>query len=158
MPKFCPCKRNRSCMVECLLSRFSYVLFVTPWTVAHQAPQSMGFSRQEYWSGLPCPPPEDLPDPGIETIFQVQNRVPMHFPGSTSGKEPTCQCRRHKRCSFSSRVGENPWRRAWQPTPVFLPGESHGQRSLADCSPWGHSEPDTTEVAKHTYSLRGLNQ
>ena len=41
-------------------------LFVTPWTVAHQAPLSMGFSRQEYWSRLPCPSPEDLPDPRIE--------------------------------------------------------------------------------------------
>ena len=40
--------------------------FVTPWTVAHQAPLSMGFPRQEYWSGLPCPPPGDLPNPGIE--------------------------------------------------------------------------------------------
>ena len=39
---------------------------MTPWTVAHQAPLSMGFSRQEYWSGLPCPPPGDLPDQGIE--------------------------------------------------------------------------------------------
>ena len=41
-------------------------LFVTPWTVAHQAPPSMGFSRQEYWSGLPFPSPGDLSDPGIE--------------------------------------------------------------------------------------------
>ena len=41
-------------------------LFVTPWTIAHQAPLSMGFSRQEYWSGLPFPSPGDLPDPGIE--------------------------------------------------------------------------------------------
>ena len=41
-------------------------LFVTPWTVAHQAPPSMGFSRQEYWSGLPLPSPGDLPDPGTE--------------------------------------------------------------------------------------------
>ena len=41
-------------------------LFVTPWTVAYQAPLSMGFSRQEYWSGLPFPSPEDRPDPGIE--------------------------------------------------------------------------------------------
>ena len=41
-------------------------LFVTPWTVAHQAPPSMGFSRQEYWSGVPFPSPEDLPNPGIE--------------------------------------------------------------------------------------------
>ena len=41
-------------------------LFATPWTVAHQAPPSMGFSRQEYWSGLPLPSPGDLPDPGIK--------------------------------------------------------------------------------------------
>ena len=41
-------------------------LFVTPWTVAHQAPPSMGFSRQEYWSGVPFPSPGDLPNPGIE--------------------------------------------------------------------------------------------
>ena len=41
-------------------------LFVTPWTVAHQAPPSMEFSRQEYWSGLPLPSPGDLPNPGIE--------------------------------------------------------------------------------------------
>ena len=41
-------------------------LFTTPWTVAHQAPLSVGFSRQEYWDGLPCPPPEDLCNPGIE--------------------------------------------------------------------------------------------
>ena len=41
-------------------------LFVTPWAVAHQAPMSVEFSRQEYWSGLLCPPPGDLPDPGIE--------------------------------------------------------------------------------------------
>ena len=41
-------------------------LFTTPWIVAHQAPLSVGFSRQEYWSKLPCPPPGDLPDPGIE--------------------------------------------------------------------------------------------
>ena len=51
-------------------------LFATPWTVAHQAPLSMGFSRQEYWSGLPCPPPGDRPNPGIEprsTSLQVDS-------------------------------------------------------------------------------------
>ena len=54
-------------MRVCKLSRFSCVrLIVTLWTVAHQAPLSMGFSRQEYLSGLPCPPPGDLPHPGIE--------------------------------------------------------------------------------------------
>ena len=50
-------------------SCFSRVqLFVTLWTVACQAPLSMGFPRQEYWSGLPCSPPEDLLDPGVETV------------------------------------------------------------------------------------------
>ena len=51
-----------------VLSCFSPVsLFVTQWTVAYQAPLSVGFSRQEYWSGLPCPSPGDLPNPGIES-------------------------------------------------------------------------------------------
>ena len=55
-------------MHVCMLSHFSRVrLFATPWTVAWQAPLSMGFSRQEYWSGLPCPS-GDLPDPGIEPV------------------------------------------------------------------------------------------
>ena len=50
-----------------MLSRFSHVqFFATQWTVDHQAPLSMGSSKQEYWSGLPCPPPGDLPNPGIE--------------------------------------------------------------------------------------------
>ena len=53
----------------CILSHLSHVrLFVTLWTVALQAPLSIGFSRQEYWSGLPCPSPGDLPDPGIEPV------------------------------------------------------------------------------------------
>ena len=54
----------------CVLSHFSCVwLFVTLWTIACQAPLSMGLSRKECWSGLPCPPPGDLSDPGIEPIF-----------------------------------------------------------------------------------------
>ena len=44
-------------------------LFATPWTVARQAPLSMEFSKQEYWSGFPCPPPGDLPDPEIEPTY-----------------------------------------------------------------------------------------
>ena len=56
-------------MRECVLRHLSHVqLFATLWTVAPQAPQSMGFSRQEYWFGLLCPPPRGLPDPGIEPI------------------------------------------------------------------------------------------
>ena len=50
-----------------MLSRFCHVqFFAAPWTEAHHAPLSIGFSRQEYWSRLPCPPPGDLPDPGIK--------------------------------------------------------------------------------------------
>ena len=64
---------------------------------------------------------------------------------STNGKEPTGQCRRRKRCRFDPWVGKIPWRKSRQPTPVFLPGESHGQSSLAGYSPWGHKELDTTE-------------
>ena len=53
----------------CVLSHFSHVqLFTTLWTVAYQTSLSMGFSRQEYWSGLPCPPPGDLHDPRIELV------------------------------------------------------------------------------------------
>ena len=61
----CACK-------VCVPSLFSHVwFFVTPWTVAHQAPLSMRFSQEECWSGLPCPPPEDLPDSGIEPMSPV---------------------------------------------------------------------------------------
>ena len=51
------------------------------------------------------------------------SRLTLGFPGGASGKESTCQCRRHRRCEFNPWVGKNPWRRAWQPTPVFLPGK-----------------------------------
>ena len=59
----------------------------------------------------------------------------------TGGKESTCQCRTH---GFDLWVGKITWRRKWQPTPVFLPGRSYEQRSLAGYSPWGHKESDTT--------------
>ena len=62
-----------------------------------------------------------------------------------SGKESTRQCRRCKRWGSSPLVGEIPWRRKWQPTPVLLPGEFHGQRSLMGYSPWSRKELDRTE-------------
>ena len=60
-------------------------LSATPWTVAYHTPPSMGFSRQEYWSGLPFPSPEDLPDPGIESM----SPAPAGFLGDASGNNPT---------------------------------------------------------------------
>ena len=75
---------------------------------------------------FPCKPP----------ILYFKGLVCVHWslPGGSSGK-PSCQCRRHK---FDPWVGKIPWRRNWQPTPVFFPGKSHGHRSLAGYSPWGH--------------------
>ena len=57
----------------------------------------------------------------------------MGFPGGTSGKQLTCKCRRCKRWWFDPWIRKIPWRRKWQPTPVFLPGEAHSQRSLEAC-------------------------
>ena len=61
-------------------------LFATPWTVAHQAPQSMEFSRQEYWSGMPFPSPENLPNPGIEPGSPAlqADALPSEPPGKPS--------------------------------------------------------------------------
>ena len=64
------------------------------------------------------------------------------FLGGASGKEQT----------FQSWVRKIPWRRAWQPTPVLLPGKSHGQRNLVGYSPWSCEESDTTEATEHTHT------
>ena len=72
--------------------------------------------------------------------------VNLSFPGSTNGKEPASQCRRHKRCGFNPWVRNIPWRRKQQPTRVSLPGEAHGQRSLVGYSPNDCKESDTTEA------------
>ena len=73
----------------------------------------------------------------------------LGFPGGTSGKEPTCQCRRHKRCGFHPWVRKILWRRAWQSAPVFLPGEFRGQRSLASHSSQSCTESDMTKMTEH---------
>ena len=133
-------------------------LFATLWTVAYQTPPSMGFSRQEYWSGLPFPPPGNLPDPRIKLgspALQV-NSLPSEPPGNpwwifrrvkqkhlnvlgfiggASGKNSDYQFRRLKRCWFNPWVRKIPWRRKLQPTTVFLPGESHGQWGLVNYRP-----------------------
>ena len=67
--------------------------------------------------------------------------VLLRLPGWLSGKEFSCQCRR---CRFSPWIGKILWRRKWQPTPVSLPGKSHGQKRLVGYSPWDRKELDTT--------------
>ena len=73
----------------------------------------------------------------------------LGFPGD---KQPDCQRRRHKRCRFDPWVRKIPWRRPWQPTPVFFPGESHGWRRLAGCSPWGMQRWTQLSVCAHTHT------
>ena len=77
-----------------------------------------------------------VPWPGIEPVLR----------GGIGGKEPACQCRRHKRCWIDPWVGKTPWGREWQPIPVFLPGKSHTKRSLAGVV-HGVTELDTTEAS-----------
>ena len=101
-------------------------------TVARQAPLSMGLFRQAYWSELPFPSPQDLSNPQTEPMspgWQV-NSSPLSYLGSPK-----------------SNVVKNkiPWRRKWQPTAIFLPGKSHGQRSPAGYSPQDLEESDVTE-------------
>ena len=95
----------------------------------------------------------DLLKPEPFSPFSTQSYVRWGFPCGTSGKESTCQCRRCKRHGFNPWVGKIPWRKKWQPTPVFLPAESH-ERSPAGYSPWGHKESDTTQWLTHTWPLR----
>ena len=117
-----------------MLGCFSRVqLFMTLWTIAHQALLSVGFSRQEHWSGLPCPSLGDPPDSGIKPMFLMSPALaPVHGVAKSWA--------RLSNFTFTH------WRRKWQPTPVFLPGESQGRGSLVGCRLWGRTESDTTEA------------
>ena len=75
------------------------------------------------------------------------------FPYGSASKEATCNAGYTRRFRFHPWVGKIPWRRKWKPTPVFLPGESHGQRSLVGCSAKDHKQLDTTEQHTHPASV-----
>ena len=78
----------------------------------------------------------------MQCVYQLPPIINLLEPNWwLSGKGSACQCRR---CRFNPWVRKIPWRRKWQPTPVFLPGKSHGQRSPTGYSPWGCKELDTT--------------
>ena len=88
----CKLKAVHVCSVTSVVSSSA-----TPWTVAHQAPLSMGFSRQEYWSGLPYPSPGDLPNPGIEPSSPMSPA--LHFTTEPLGK-PKLKARPHNYLDF----------------------------------------------------------
>ena len=122
----------------CVLSPFSCVgLFVTLWTTACQTPLSMGFSRQEYWSGLPCPPLGDLPNPGIEP-------KPLMSPTSAGGffttrppGKPSGECM----CWFSCQVMSDscgPWTVARQ-APLSMEFPRQKGETISFCR--GASQP-----------------
>ena len=105
---------------------------MTPWTVIHQAPLSVEFSRQEYWSELPFPSPRDLHDPGIKPRSPPLQADPLLTePGKTGDKEPSCQCRRLKVQSLdqddpleegtATHSGILIWRIPWTEKPGRLP-------------------------------------
>ena len=115
-------------------------LFATPWTAAYQV-DGIFQARVLEWGTIAF----SMKHPGHSLNLERFNKgnnlssftleTSWGFPGGSSGKEPTCQYRKSKRCGFSPWVEKIPWRKKWQPTPAFLPGKSHGQRSLADYSP-----------------------
>ena len=122
-------------MIAYVLNR----LFATPWTVALQASLPLGFSRQEYWNGLPFHPSGDLPNPGIKSMSsELASRF---FTTEPPGKP---------KITLTSDIPDIR-RRQWHPTPVFFPGKSHGQRSLEGYSPWGCKDSDSTGL---TLSLK----
>ena len=88
---------------------------------------------------------------GVQFIYFFPIGNITAFPGGANGKESTCQGRRCKRLRYDPWVRKIPWRRKWQPTPVFLPGKFYGQRSLAGYSLWDHKKPDTTEGLSATW-------
>ena len=159
-----------------LLSRVR--LLVTPWTAAHQAPPSMGFSRQEYCSGVPLPSPKyryaaakslqscptlcdpiDGSPPGsvVPGILQARTLewVAIAFsPGGASGRQPACQCRKRETW-VQSVAWENPMQEGMRTHSCILPGKSQGERSLMDYSPWayrvGHNRSNLAH-RHHTHS------
>ena len=83
---------------------------------------------------------------------------PLGLPRWLSGKKSTSQCQRLRRHGFIPWVERIPWRRKWQPTLVFLPGKSHGWRSLGGCSSWGPEESNTTSLSLFTFHFHALEK
>ena len=150
---------------ECLVTQL-YLALLWPHElyITHQAPLSMGFPRQEYWNVLPFPPPASCTHIAANEIIsfffmaeQYLEKAMAPHSSTLAWKIPWTEEPGRLQSMGSLRVGHDwatslsfftfmHWRRKWQPTPVFLPGESRGQRSLVGCRLWGRTELDTTEA------------
>ena len=109
-----------------MLSHFSRVqLFVTTWTVAHQAPLSMGFSRQECWTRLSCPPPGDLPDPGIRPVSFISPAL--------AGQFSTPSTKVHGECWASEATGLLLWQASSPPLAPRYMGNAGLVKPLVSC-------------------------
>ena len=91
---------------------------------------------------------------GSYCSYTKLQQIPQDFPYGSDSKSVCLQCGRP---GFDSWVRKTPWRRKWQPTPVLLPGDSHGGRSLVGYSPWGRKESDVTEQLQFQTSLCSLH-
>ena len=119
---------------------------MTPWTAAYQGPPPVGFSRQEYWSGLPLPSP--FRNIGISITSGRASQV-------TQWKRICLQCRR---CRFNPWVRKFPMNKKMATHSSTLAWKTHGWRSLVGCSPWGHEESDTTERLHFHFSLSCIGE
>ena len=119
--------------------------FATPWTVARQAPLSIGFPGQEYWSGLPFPSP-------MEAHYKTKSRVTVAFPGGSDVKESAGIV---ADLGLILGLGRSPGGHG-NPLQYSCLENPHGQRSLVSYSPWGRKDLDMTErlsTAQHSYHM-----
>ena len=117
-------------------------LHATPWTAAYQAPPSMGFSRQEYWSGVPLPSPQGILSFPNCAYFCYRQRLAQGFPGGLDGRESACNVGDLVSILGS---GRSPGGGHGKPLHYSSLENPHGQGNLVDYSPWGCKESDTTE-------------
>ena len=140
MSRYPPKKQNLiNTVLACMLSHFSHIrLFATLWTVARQAPLSIGFSRQEFWSGLPCPPPGDLLKPGIEPESFMSPALAGRFFTSRvtwEAHKKYYSSVQFRRSVVSDSLQPHESQHARPPCPSSTPGVHSNSRPL---SPWYH--------------------